>query len=38
MYIDKELGVYHCYSCGFKGKSIYEYLGVETPKVSPFIA
>lgn len=38
MYIDKELGVYHCYQCGFKGRSIYEYLGVETPKVSPYIA
>ena len=37
MYIDKELGVYHCYACGFKGKSIHEYLGVELPKVSPKI-
>ena len=38
MYIDKELGVYHCYACGFKGKSIYEHLGVESPKVSPLVS
>lgn len=38
MYIDKELGVYHCYACGFKGKSIFELLGVEAPRVSPVIS
>lgn len=36
-YIDKETGVYHCYSCGFKGRSIHEFLGVDIPRVSPLI-
>ena len=37
MYIDKEQGIYHCYACGFKGRSIYQLLGVEAPMVSPQI-
>ena len=37
LYIDREQGMYHCYSCGFRGRSIYQLLGVDAPMVSPQI-